>query len=475
MQIVRDLGGYTLGRSDLVRRAMSKKKQDVMERERRNFVYGNKEENVPGCLSKGISESVANKIYDEMMDFAKYAFNKSHAAAYAVVAYQTAYLKYYHPVEFMAALLTSVIDNSTKVAEYIFSCKLMGISILPPDINRGVAGFLASGDSIVYGLASIKGVGRPVIDTIVRERTQGGEYRDIYDFLARTESKEVNKRVVENCIKAGAFDSLPGTRKQLMNVYSIYMDGILKEKKQNMEGQMSLFDLADTGSDEAMTPELPNVGEYPKNELLSYEKEVLGIYVSGHPLEENEALWRRTITNMTTDFLYDENEECAKVDDGQRVTIGGIIESKTVKYTRNNKVMAFVTIEDLVGNVEVIIWPDDYEKNSRYLNEDSKVFIEGRVSAEDEKDAKVICSRIIPFENVPKKVWIKFKTKDEYNANEERLNKIIADSDGKDIIVIYIEDTKEKKMLPQSSSVQADDDLIAGLSEAFGSDNVRLT
>ena len=473
MQIVRDLGGYTLGRSDLVRRAMSKKKQDVMERERRNFVYGNKEENVPGCLSKGISESVANKIYDDMMDFAKYAFNKSHAAAYAVVAYQTAYLKYYHPVEFMAALLTSVIDNSTKVSEYIYSCKLMGIPILPPDINRGVAGFLASGDSIVYGLASIKGVGRPVIDAIVREREAGGDYRDIYDFLGRVQGKEINKRVVESCIKAGAFDSLPGTRKQLINVYSTYMDGIVKERKQNMEGQMSLFDLAD--ADTSMTMELPNVGEYPKNELLSFEKEVLGIYVSGHPLEENEALWRRTITNMTSDFLYDEAEGTTKVSDGQRVTIGGIIESKTVKYTKNNKIMAFITIEDLVGNVEVIIWPDDYEKNSMNLIEDSKVFIEGRVSAEEEKDAKVICSRIIPFDSVPSKVWIKFKTKEEYNSESERLNKIIAESDGKDIIVIYVEDTKEKKVLPKSAGVMADEELMARLSDAFGSENIRLT
>lgn len=408
-----------------------------------------------------------------MMDFAKYAFNKSHAAAYAVVAYQTAYLKYYHPVEFMAALLTSVIDNSTKVSEYIYSCKLMGIPILPPDINRGVAGFLASGDSIVYGLASIKGVGRPVIDAIVREREAGGDYRDIYDFLGRVQGKEINKRVVESCIKAGAFDSLPGTRKQLINVYSTYMDGIVKERKQNMEGQMSLFDLAD--ADTSMTMELPNVGEYPKNELLSFEKEVLGIYVSGHPLEENEALWRRTITNMTSDFLYDEAEGTTKVSDGQRVTIGGIIESKTVKYTKNNKIMAFITIEDLVGNVEVIIWPDDYEKNSMNLIEDSKVFIEGRVSAEEEKDAKVICSRIIPFDSVPSKVWIKFKTKEEYNSESERLNKIIAESDGKDIIVIYVEDTKEKKVLPKSAGVMADEELMARLSDAFGSENIRLT
>nr|MCR5672464.1 DNA polymerase III subunit alpha [Lachnospiraceae bacterium] len=352
---------------------------------------------------------------------------------------------------------------------------LMNIEILPPDINQGVAGFSAKGDSLLYGLASIKGIGWPVIEAIVKEREENGPFRDIHDFLFRMDGREVNKRVVENFIKAGAFDSLPGTRKQLMNIYSIYMDGILKDRKQNMAGQMSLFDLADNDTANDFSVDLPDVGEYSKNEKLAFEKEVLGIYVSGHPLEENEALWRRTITNKTTDFQYNEDEERTKVSDGERVTIGGMIESKTVKYTKTNKVMAFVTIEDLVGNVEVIIWPDDYEKNSRYLTEDSKVFIEGRASVEEEKDAKVICSRIIPFDSIPKKVWIKFKNRDEYEKSTEILNKLIADSDGKDIIVIYIEETKEKKELPRSSSVNANEILVAKLSDAFGSDNVRLT
>ncbi|MCR5589987.1 MAG: DNA polymerase III subunit alpha [Lachnospiraceae bacterium] len=475
MQIVRDLGGYTLGRSDLMRRAISKKKTDVMEKERKNFVYGNKEENIPGCLSIGISESVANGIYDRIVSFAEYAFNKSHAAAYAVVAYQTAYLKYYYPVEFMAALLTSVIDNTAKVSEYIYSCKGMGISILPPDINRGVAGFSVSGDSVLYGLASIKGVGWPVIEAIVNEREKNGDFTDIYDFLSRMDGREINKRVVENFIKSGAFDTLPGTRKQLMSVYAAYMDGILKDRKQNMAGQMTLFDIAGQDAKADMSMELPDVGEYPKNEMLAYEKEVLGVYVSGHPLEEYESVWRRTITNVTTDFAYDEEIGTSKASDGQKVTIGGIIETRTVKYTKTNKVMAFLTIEDLLGTVEVIVWPDDYEKNSRYLEEDSKVFIEGRVSAEEEKDAKVICNRIIPFESVPRKVWIKFATREEYAQNEEKLKNVIADSDGKDIIVIYIDATKEKKTLPANMSVNAGRELIDSLSEAFGEDNVRVT
>ena len=475
MQIVRDLGGYTLGRSDLVRRAMSKKKREVMEKERRNFVYGNEEENVPGCLSKGISESVANKIYDDMMDFAAYAFNKSHAAAYSVVAYQTAYLKYYHPVEFMAALLTSVIENSTKVSEYIYSCKSMGLTIMPPDINRGVAGFSVSGDLIIYGLASIKGIGWPVVDSIVREREENGKFTDIFDFLNRMDGKEINKRVVENLIKAGAFDTLNGTRRQLMSVYGDYMDGVIKDRKQNMAGQMSLFDIADADVKSEMGSRLPDIGEYPKNELLALEKEVLGVYVSGHPLEENEALWKRTITNKTTDFTYDETVGSARVSDGAAATIGGMIESKTIKYTKKNEIMAFLTIEDLVGTVEVIVWPRDYEKNSKWLNEDSKVFIEGRISAEDEKDAKLICNRIIPFESIPKKVWIRFKDREEYESQEDRLNKLIADSDGKDIIVIYVDETKERKTLPANMSISADESMMAKLCEAFGSDNVRLT
>ena len=475
MQIVQDLGGYTLGRADLVRRAMSKKKKQVMEEERHNFVYGNDEENVPGCLSKGISEPVANKIYDEMMDFASYAFNKSHAAAYAVVAFQTAYLKLYHPVEFMAALMTSVIDNSVKVSQYIYSSKSMGISILPPDINRGVAGFSASGKDILYGLCSIKGVGWPVIKAVVEERNQNGPYRDLNDFLLRLDGKEVNKRVVENCIKAGAFDCLPGTRKQLMNVYGILMDSIAKDRKQNMSGQMSLFDVVGDEAKSDLSVELPDIGEFSKEELLAYEKDVLGIYVSGHPLESYEAMWKRTVTNRTSDFLYDEEIGGTIVEDGAKATIGGIIETKTVKYTKNNKVMAFLTIEDLVGTVEVIVWPGDYEKNSGYLVEEAKVFIEGRVNAEEEKDAKLICSRIIPFDQIPRKLWIKFPTRESYEEKSQDLTKAIAESDGKDIIIIYVEATKEKLVLPKSQCVKADDELIGTLSVMFGADNVKLT
>ncbi|MBR4169688.1 MAG: DNA polymerase III subunit alpha, partial [Lachnospiraceae bacterium] len=408
MQIVRDLGGFTLGRSDLIRRAMSKKKQKVMETERKNFVYGNQAEGIPGCISKGINETIANRIYDGMMDFAEYAFNKSHAAAYAYVAYQTAYLKYYHPVEFMAALMTSVIDNSGKVAEYIYSCRKMGITILPPDINESIGGFSVQADRIRYGLASIKGIGWPVTEAVVTERNEHGPFRDIKDFINRLSTKEVNKRTIENFIKAGAFDALGGTCKQLMTVYSNLLDDMTREKKNSMAGQMTLFDIAGEEEKESFELRLPEIGEFEKNIKLAFEKEVLGTYISGHPLQADEEIWRKNITNLTSDFAYDEESKKTIVTDGQKVTVGGMIESKTIKYTKTGKTMAFVALEDLVGTVEAIIWPSDYEKNAQWLVEDSKVFIQGRVSAEEEKDAKLICEKIIPFEQIPKKLWVKF-------------------------------------------------------------------
>ena len=318
MQIVRDLAGYTLGRSDLLRRAMSKKKGDVMQKERQNFVYGNPEENVPGCIANGIDEKTANQIYDEMIDFAKYAFNKSHAAAYAVVAYQTAWLKYYYPVEFMAALMTSVIDNSGKVSEYIYTCRQMGIEILPPDINKGVGNFSVDNGRIRYGLAAIKSIGRPVIEAIIKEREAAGEFKTLKDFIERLSGKEVNKRTIESFIKSGAFDSLGGTRKQFMVIYLQVMDQVNRERKYSMTGQMSLFDMVSDDQKAEFDIPLPNVGEYEKETKLAFEKEVLGIYLSGHPLEEYEDKWKKNITRTTLEFQLDEETGRAKVHDGAK-------------------------------------------------------------------------------------------------------------------------------------------------------------
>lgn len=475
MQIVRDLGGYTLGRSDLVRRAMSKKKQAVMEKERANFIYGNEEEQVPGCVAKGIPEEAASKIYDEMMDFAKYAFNKSHAACYAVVAYQTAFLKYYYPVEFMAALMTSVIDNSEKVAEYIMVCKSMGITILPPDINQGESGFSVNGRSIRYALTAIKSVGRPVIDAVVEERRERGPYVNLKDFITRVAQKDVNKKAMENFIKAGAFDSLPGTRKQFMSAYVQIMDHIIKDRKNNMAGQMSLFDLVDDSQKEEFDVKLPDVGEYSKEMLLSFEKEVLGVYISGHPLEEWEELWKKGITNTTADFMLKEEDGETVVKDNMSVTIGGMIADKKIKYTKNDKIMAFLTLEDLLGSVEVIVFPKDYEKYHEKLTEDNKVFIKGRVSLEEDKDGKLICERVTPFDEVQRKLWIKFKTRQEYEENVGELYKMLADSDGQDGVVIYIEDPKSMKQLPPNKNVNADEKLISKLMGRFGNENIKIS
>ncbi|MGI6095119.1 MAG: DNA polymerase III subunit alpha [Lachnospiraceae bacterium] len=474
MQIVRDLGGYTLGRSDLVRRAMSKKKASVMEKERQNFVYGNEEEQVPGCVHKGIDEKVANKIFDDMIDFAKYAFNKSHAAAYAVVSYQTAFLKYYYPMEFMAALMTSVIDNPPKVSEYILNCRQMGISILPPDINHGEGGFAVDGTSIRYGLSAIKSIGRPVIDAIVQERNIRGPYKTLRDFVERLTGKEINKRTIESFIKSGALDSLPGSRKQKMMIYVQILDAVNQEKKTAMTGQMSLFDLVSEEEKQAYEVKMPDVGEYDKELLLAFEKEVLGVYVSGHPLEEYEICWRKNISAVTTDFLPDEDTGYPKVKDGAREIVGGMITNKITKYTKNNQTMAFLTIEDLVGTVEVVVFPRDYEKNAALMVEDAKVFVQGRVSVEEDKASKLICEKIQSFDNIPKELWIQFASKEEFLEAEQGLYEALKDSDGSDRVVIYIRSPKAVKPLPSSRNVCVNGELLVKLRENYGEDNVKV-
>ncbi|WP_072447206.1 DNA polymerase III subunit alpha [Blautia sp. Marseille-P3201T] len=474
MQIVRSLGGYTLGRSDLVRRAMSKKKAAVMEKERQNFVYGNEEEGVPGCINRGISEEVANKIYEQMMDFAKYAFNKSHAAAYAVVAYQTAYLKCHFPVEFMAALMTSVIDNPPKVAGYILSSRKMGIDILPPDINKGDSTFSVDGGGIRYGLSAIKSIGKPVIEAIVAERNQRGSFTSLRDFIERMTGKDVNKKAIENFIKAGAFDELPGNRRQKMMVYAQILDSVVQEKKNMMAGQMSLFDLVPEEEKTAYEIRMPDVEEYPKEAKLAFEKEVLGIYISGHPLEEYETCWRKNISAVTTDFLPDEENGQPKVRDGQQVIVGGMITEKTIKYTKTNKVMAFLTLEDLLGTVEVVIFPRDYEKNVKLMEIDEKVFIKGRVSVEEEKASKIICERIYSFEDVPRELWLQFETKESFLSREEELYEDLKEADGKDSVVIYIKSPKAIKRMGASKSICISRDLLARLYEKYGKDNVKV-
>ena len=489
MQIVRALGGYTLGRSDLLRRAMSKKKAAVMEKERQNFVYGNEEEGVPGCIKNGISEEIANHIYDEMTDFAKYAFNKSHAACYAVVAYQTAWLKYYYPVEFMAALMTSVIDNPPKVAEYILNCRQMGIRLLPPDINKGESAFSVEENestektgeeafkynkSIRYGLSAIKSIGKPVIDAIVRERNQNGIYRNFRDFVERLSGKELNKRTIENFIKAGALDGLCDNRKQLMMIYVQVVDSVNQEKKNAMAGQMSLFDFVAEEDKKDFEIRMPDVEEYDKEQLLAFEKEVLGVYISGHPLEKYEKMWQKNISATTMDFAYQEELHGSRLFDGAEEIIGGMVEGITIKHTKNNKTMVFLTIEDLLGTVEVVVFPRQYEIYRNSITQDGKLFIRGHVSAEEEKASKLICDRIWKFEDLPKEIWIQFPDRESFAAEEKILYEILRSSDGSDQVVVYIRSPKSMKRLGKAWSVCADETLLQKIVERYGQNNVKV-
>ena len=474
MQIVRDLAGYTMGRSDLVRRAMSKKKTAVMEKERQNFVYGNEAEGVKGCINNGIEERVANQIYDEMIDFAKYAFNKSHAACYAVVALQTAYLKYYYPKEFMAALMTSVIDNNTKVAEYILSCRQMGIEILPPDINEGQSGFSVSGGAIRYGLSAIKSVGRNVVDTIIKERENNGLYTSMDDFVERMSNKEVNRRTLENFIKSGALDTMPGNRRQKTLIAPELLDQKNRERKNVMEGQISLFDFAGEEEKKQYQITMPDVPEFPKEELLAFEKEILGVYVSGHPMEEYLDIWKNNITAKTTDFTVDLETGRAIVADGARVTIGGMIAGKVVKTTKTNKMMAFVTIEDMVGSVEVLVFPKDYESKRNLLNEDAKVFVQGRASVGDEPVGKLICEQVIPFDSVPGDLWLKFADKAQYDAQQKQVLDILRMAEGNDTVIIYLDKERAKKIMPANWKVCANKPMLERLYQVLGENNVKL-
>ena len=475
MQIVRDLAGYSLGRSDLLRRAMSKKKAAVMEKERKIFIYGDEETGVPGCIKNGIDEQTANKIYDEMIDFAKYAFNKSHAAAYAVVSYQTAWLKYYFPVEYMAALMTSVIDNPSKVSEYIYACRQMNIKILPPDINKGEANFSVDGGDIRYGLAAIKSIGRPVIKSIVEDREELGLFQNLEDFITRLSAKNIlNKRTIENLIKAGALDTLGGTRKQFMSIYVQIVDHVTQEKKNSMVGQMTLFDLVSEDQKEEFQIRMPDVGEYSKETLLAFEKEVLGIYVSGHPLEAYEEKWKKSISATTADFQLDEEAGHTKVHDGAKEIIGGMITEKTIKHTKTNQMMAFITVEDLLGTVEVVVFPRDYEKNRDYLEVDSKVFVRGRVSEEDDKPSKMICEKIIPFERTKKELWIQFPDKATFLDEEQIVYGYLADSDGDDEVMIYCAKERAVKKLPKNRNIGINEQILSRLMNHFGEKRVKV-
>ncbi|MDY6046990.1 MAG: DNA polymerase III subunit alpha, partial [Anaerobutyricum sp.] len=474
MQIVRDLGGYSMGRSDLVRRAMSKKKGDVMARERANFVYGNEQEGVEGCIKRGIPENVANHIFDEMIDFAKYAFNKSHAAAYAVVAYQTAWLRCYHPVEFMAALLTSVITNPKKITEYINTCRGMGIQILPPDINEGESGFSVSDGAIRYGLTAIKSLGKNVIDAMVTERNAHGPYKNLKDFMERLTTKEINKRTIENLIKSGALDSLGATRKQLMMVYAFVLDEVNRERKENISGQMSLFDFFSEEEKKEYEVQYPDVGEYDQAQKLAFEKEVMGIYVSGHPLEDYMDSMKKQITAKTTDFEPDEDTGHAIVKDGYHYIVGGMLSGVTVKLTKTNQNMAFLTLEDLFGTVEIILFPRDYQKYRDVLVADTPLYVKGRASVSEES-GKLVAEEIIPMDQVPKEVWIQVENVGVFQEKQQALYDIIRQHSGERGLVVYSRKDKAIKRLPSYQNISGDSGVIRDLKQLFGEKNIKVT
>jgi DNA polymerase-3 subunit alpha len=474
MQIVQKLAGYTMGQADNIRRAMSKKKQYVIDAERQSFVHGDPERGIKGCVANGISEQAANSIYDSMVDFAKYAFNKSHAAAYAVISVQTAWLKYYYPVEFMAALMTSVIDNSPKEASYLLHCKEMEIPVLPPDVNVGYGEFTPEGEDIRYGMYAIKALGRPVIDRIIEERQTGGPYRTLQDFIERTVDRDVNKRAIENLIKAGACDSFGVNRQQMSVVYATIVDDVARRKKTGMSGQISLFDLVSEEEKQDYTIRYPNLPEFPKEELLGYEKEVLGIYLSGHPLDAYLQKMAKNTTGNAADFMREEDSGEIAVKDDEKVVVGGMIAACQTKFTKTNKQMAFVTLEDLTGSVEVIVFPRQFELYREFLAEDAKVFVVGKASVEDEQNGKIICDRIVPFEDMPKKIWLQFADKEAFQRQERSLYGILREHAGNDEVYVCLQKEKLYKSLGKRYEVHTSPQLFAQLAEVVGEKNIKV-
>ena len=476
MQIVRDLAGFSMGAADLLRRAMSKKKLSVMEEARKHFVYGKPKEGIYGCLSKGISEEVANRIYDKMIDFAKYAFNKSHAVSYALLSYQTAYLKRYYAPEFYAATMSSFMDNSVKTAEYIEVARDEGIPILPPDINEAEVGFSVKEGKIRYGLSAVKGVGRSAAESILEERKKG-LFKNFEDFVLRMNAQGINRRAMESFIHAGSLDSLEGNRREKLVMLSEVLEDMQKGKKGVIPGQMSLSDLFEEGAEEKKDFELlfPDLEEFPKAELLRNEKDALGVYLSGHPLDSDKALLKAVCTRKARDFSEEAqlNQKEDGIRDDEQCVIGGLLIGINKRITKKNDMMAFLTIEDSSGTVEAVAFPRSYEMAKDILTEDRKIFVKGRIQKKDEGEAKLIAEKIIAFENLPKEIWIQFADKEEYQKKEEELKRILQEHGGKSEVIIFLKKEKAIKQLPGALAVDAGEETRAILSDFFGEENVK--
>ena len=476
MQIVRDLAGFTMGNSDLLRRAMSKKKLKEMEKARQSFVYGNKEEGIYGCLSKGISEEVANRIYDKMIDFANYAFNKSHAVSYALLSYQTAYLKRYDAPEFYAATMSSFMDNMVKTAEYIEVAREEGIPILPPDINEAEVGFSVKGGEIRYGLSAVKGVGRSAAETILEERKKGS-FKNFEDFVLRMSARGLNRRAMESFIHAGSLDSLEGNRREKLVMLSEVLEDLQKGKKDIIPGQMSLSDLLGEESEEKGDFELlfPDLEEFPKAELLRNEKDALGVYLSGHPLDSDKALMKEVCTRKARDFSEEAQEEQKEdgIRDDEICIVGGLLTNINKRITKKNEMMAFLTIEDNTASMEVVAFPRTFEAAKEFLTGDSKIFVKGRIQKKDEGEAKLIAEKIILFAKVPKEIWVQFSDKEEYAKREAELLRILKEYKGEREVVLYLKKEKAIKRLPGEFRIDSGEGMRSLLAETFGTENVK--
>ena len=494
MQIVRDLAGYSLGGADNVRRAMAKKKMHVMEEERKNFVYGHEDpedpsKTIPGCVRNGISVEVANQIFDQMIEFANYAFNKSHAACYAVVSYQTAYLRHYYPAEFMAALMTSFVDNSTKVSSYISVCRDMDIQVLPPDVNVGAGPFSVQDGKIRFGMYAIRSVGGAVVDAIVAEREENGKFDNLYEFIKRLVHREgtlVNKRAIENLIKAGALDSFGLNRRQMIMTYAQFVDDIQKSKKDdeknNIEGQFSLFDMDPKGREKEQEmnrtmaeKKIPDVAEFDKNDLLQAEKEVLGIYVSGHPLEDYIEDMKATCTAKAVDFVLDPESNTTEVKDNTSAIVGGMIVEMKTNTMKNGNLMAFLTIEDLTGTVEIVVFSRSFERYRNLLELDKKIYISGRVSTREEKNASLIADEIISFDDRASEMELIFQDMEQYQNMKDLLFSIPEADGGKDTIILNVKAEGKRGPIRGSYDLSMDSESIEELKRKLGEENVRIS
>ncbi len=505
MQVVRDLAGYSYGRSDLVRRAMSKKKMDVMEEERQYFIYGKHHKDgspeIDGCVSRGIPADIANMIYDEMIDFAKYAFNKSHAAAYAVLAYQTAYLKAHYPVAFMAALMTSIMSQSTKVAEYIYDCRRQNIQVLPPDLNKSISGFSVEGESIRFGMAAVKNVGGSMIDQMVCERNKNGFFKGLSDFCERMNTKDLNKRAVESMIKAGVFDSTGANRAQLMSIYENVLESAVRNRKNNLTGQLDLFGMDNEFSGPADII-YPDIEDFSESIRLKMEKEVLGLYLSGHPLFAYQDALKNLVTADSRDFIEMlESPESSLFKDRQSLIVGGIIMTKNMKTTRNNQMMAIIQLEDVFGSIECIIFPKALETYLSLVQLDEIVIVEGLLDYKDEEAPKLLVNHMTEISEISTwkkkqtnnrtrhnsdsqktitstdqqstKLWIKIAEPENIHLIE-KVKPLLKQYHGNIPVIIYIESTRQRLVAENNLWIMNNNDLIVALKNVFGDAAIKM-